>query len=43
VVAEEEAAPPTGESSPAPQAEPKAPFTEAMLPVASIVEGEYSC
>jgi hypothetical protein len=41
-VAEEEAAPPTGESTPAPQAGPKAPVTEATLPVASIVEGEYS-
>jgi hypothetical protein len=42
VVAEEEAAPPTGESAPTPQAKPEAPITEATLPVASIVEGEYS-
>jgi hypothetical protein len=42
VVAEEEAVPPTGESAPTPQAEPEAPVTEATLPVASIVEGEYS-
>jgi hypothetical protein len=34
VVAEEETAPPTGESAPTPQ---------ATLPVASIVKGEYSC
>jgi hypothetical protein len=43
VVEEEEVAPPTGESAPAPLAEPEAPITEATLPVASIVEGEYSC
>jgi hypothetical protein len=42
VVAGEEAAPPTGESAPTPQAELEAPVTEATLPVASIVEGEYS-
>jgi hypothetical protein len=42
VVAGEEATPPTGESAPTPQAEPEALVTEAMLPVASIVEGEYS-
>jgi hypothetical protein len=42
VVAEEEAAPPTGKSAPAPQAGPKVPITEPTLPVASIVEGEYS-
>jgi hypothetical protein len=42
VVVEEEAAPPTGESAPAPQAEPEVPAYEATLPVASIVEGEYS-
>jgi hypothetical protein len=40
VVAEEGAAPPTGESAPTPQAEPEAPITEATLPVASSVEGE---
>jgi hypothetical protein len=43
VVAEEEAEPPTGESAPTPQVELEAPVTEATLPVASIVEGEYSC
>jgi hypothetical protein len=42
VVAEEEAARSTGESAPAPQAEPEALDSEATLPVASIVEGEYS-
>jgi hypothetical protein len=42
VVAEEEVAPPAGESAPTPQAEPEVPVTEATLPVASIVEGEYS-
>jgi hypothetical protein len=42
VVAEEETALPTGESAPASQAEPEAPVIEATLPVASIVEGEYS-
>jgi hypothetical protein len=41
-VAEEEAAPPAGESAPAPQAEPEAPAAEATLPEASVVEGEYS-
>jgi hypothetical protein len=41
VVAEEEAARPTRESAPTPQAEPEAPVTETTLPVASIVEGEY--
>jgi hypothetical protein len=39
---EKEAALPAEESAPAPQAEPEAPDTEATLPVASIVEGEYS-
>jgi hypothetical protein len=34
--------PPTGGSAPAPQAGPEAPVTEATLPVANIVEGEYS-
>jgi hypothetical protein len=42
VVAEEEAVPPTGESAPAPQAEPEAPAAEATLPEASVVEGKYS-
>jgi hypothetical protein len=42
VVAEEEAAPSTEESAPAPQAEPVAQATEATLPEASVVEGEYS-
>jgi hypothetical protein len=42
VVAGEEAAPPTKEFAPTPQAEPEAPVTKATLPVASIVEGEYS-
>jgi hypothetical protein len=42
VVAEEEAAPPAEESAPTPQAEPKASATEATLPEASMVEGEYS-
>jgi hypothetical protein len=41
-VAEEEAAPPAKESTPVPQAEPEAPATEAALPEASVVEGEYS-
>jgi hypothetical protein len=41
-VAEEEDAPPAEETAPTPQAEPEAPVTEATLPVASIVEGEYS-
>jgi hypothetical protein len=34
--------PPVEESAPAPQAEPEAPGTEATLPEASVVEGEYS-
>jgi hypothetical protein len=42
VVAEEEAAPPAEESAPAPQAEPDVLAAEAMLPEASVVEGEYS-
>jgi hypothetical protein len=42
VVVREEAALSTWESAPTPQAEPEAPVTEATLPVASIVEGEYS-
>jgi hypothetical protein len=40
-VAEEEAAPPAEESAPTPQAEPEVPTTEATLPEASVVEGEY--
>jgi hypothetical protein len=42
VVAEEEAAPPTEESAPAPQAESEAPAVGAALPEASVVEGRYS-
>jgi hypothetical protein len=42
MVAEEEVAPPTEESTPAPQAESEAPATRAALPEASVVEGEYS-
>jgi hypothetical protein len=38
----EEAAPPAEESAPAPQAVPEPPATEASLPEASVVEGEYS-
>jgi hypothetical protein len=41
-MAEEEAAPPAEESTPASQAEPEAPATEATLPEASVVEGKYS-
>jgi hypothetical protein len=41
-VAEEETAPPTEESAPAPQAEPEVLAAEATLPEASVVEGEYS-
>jgi hypothetical protein len=41
-VAEEEAAPSAEEYAPTPQAEPEAPATEATLPEASVVEGEYS-
>jgi hypothetical protein len=41
-VAEEEATPPAGESTPAPQAESEAPAAGAALPEASMVEGEYS-
>jgi hypothetical protein len=40
-VAEEEATPPVEESTPASQAEPEAPATEATLPEASMVEGKY--
>jgi hypothetical protein len=42
MVAEEEVAPPVGESTPAPQVESEAPAAEAALPEASVVEGEYS-
>jgi hypothetical protein len=41
-VAEEEAAPPAEDSTPASQAEPEALATEATLPEASVVEGKYS-
>jgi hypothetical protein len=41
-VAEEEAVPPAEEFTPAPQAEPEVPATEATLPEASVVEGKYS-
>jgi hypothetical protein len=41
-VAEEEAAPPAEESTPAPQAKSEVPVVEATLPEASVVEGEYS-
>jgi hypothetical protein len=42
VVAEEEDAPSTEESAPAPQVEPEAQAAAATLPEASVVEGEYS-
>jgi hypothetical protein len=38
----EEVAPPAEESAPASQAVPEPPATEASLPEASVVEGEYS-
>jgi hypothetical protein len=38
----EEVAPPAEESAPASHAVPEPPATEAPLPEASIVEGEYS-
>jgi hypothetical protein len=38
----EEVAPPVEESAPASQAVPEPPTTEAPLPEASVVEGEYS-
>jgi hypothetical protein len=41
-MAEEEVAPPTEESTPAPQAESEALAAGAALPEASVVEGEYS-
>jgi hypothetical protein len=42
MVADEEAAPPTEESPPAPLAESEAPAAGAALPEASVVEGKYS-
>jgi hypothetical protein len=42
VVAEEEAAPPAEESTPAPQAESEVPAAGATLPEVSVVEGKYS-
>jgi hypothetical protein len=42
MVAEEDVAPPAGESTPARQAESEAPAAGAALPEASVVEGEYS-
>jgi hypothetical protein len=41
-MAEKEVAPPAKESAPAPQAEPEALATEATLPEARVVDGEYS-
>jgi hypothetical protein len=38
----EEVAPPAKESAPASQAVPEPPATEALLPEARVVEGEYS-
>jgi hypothetical protein len=38
----QEATPPAEESAPAPPAKSEAPATEATLPEASVVEGEYS-
>jgi hypothetical protein len=38
----EEVAPPAEESAPASQAVPEPPATEALLPEASVVEGQYS-
>jgi hypothetical protein len=38
----EEVAPPAEESAPTSQAVPEPPATEAPLPEASVVEGEYS-
>jgi hypothetical protein len=38
----EEVVPPAEESAPASQAVPEPPATEAWLPEASVVEGEYS-
>jgi hypothetical protein len=42
VVAEEEAAPPSEEFAPAPQAESETPAAGVTLPEASVVEGKYS-
>jgi hypothetical protein len=42
MVLTEEDAPPAEESSPASQAVPEPPATEALLPEARMVEGEYS-
>jgi hypothetical protein len=39
---EEDSTPAAEESAPTPQAESEAPAVEAMLPEASVVEGEYS-
>jgi hypothetical protein len=41
-VVAEEVAPPAEESAPAPQGVPEAQATEASLPEASVVEGDYS-
>jgi hypothetical protein len=41
-MAEEDSVPAAEESAPTHQAETKAPAMEAMLPEASIVEGEYT-
>jgi hypothetical protein len=41
-VADEEAALPAEESTPAPQAESEVPAAGAALPKASVVEGKYS-
>jgi hypothetical protein len=41
-VAEKEVAPSAEESTPASQAVPEPPATEASLPEASVVEGKYS-
>jgi hypothetical protein len=41
VVAEKETALPAEECAPSPQAESEVPATEATLPEASVVEGEY--
>jgi hypothetical protein len=41
-VVAEEVAPPAEESAPTSQAVPEPPATEASLPEASVVEGEYS-
>jgi hypothetical protein len=41
-VVAEEVTPPVEESAPASEAVPESPATEAPLPEASVVEGEYS-